>query len=397
MHLRWTKWRIAGEPSYQESAGFSREALLLTYVVLLVLLFSLTAFVARTYHKRIHTFADEWFAKGEAAFQSGDLTAALNDYRNALVYAPNNLVFQFHLARALGAAGRREEARSYLINLLTESPGSGEINLELARIAAQEGAAPDAIRFYHNAIYGVWESDPLLMRWRVRRELCEYLLSGGDENDALPELMALSQEVPPDDGARGDDVGGLQLRAGLWSRALDEFRTVLLHDRRDDEALAGAGRAAFELGQYTEALDYFDRLTPGKFAQPDLAGMIETSRSVESASPFLPGLSPTERAKRAAEALTQAESRLTSCAQKEGESLSEAPAQTEPEKLYATSREMSLQWSAEVLERHPERVDAAMSFVFQVETAADQQCGEAQGGPDHILALIGQTRGASAQ
>jgi len=379
------------------SAGFSREALLLTYLVLLVVLFTVTAFVARAYHRRVHTFADEWFAKGEAAFQSGDLTTALNDYRNALVYAPNNLEFQFHLARALAAAGRREEARSYLANLLTESPGSGEINLELARIAVQEASQPEALRYYHSAIYGVWESDPLVMRWGVRRELCEYLLDGGDENDALPDLIALAQEVSPGDTEREKDAGSLLLRARLWSRALDEFRSVLVHDQSDDVALAGAGQAAFELGQYAEALDDFDRLSPEKASQPNIAGMIETSRAVESASPLLPGLSPAEKAKRAADALAQAQSRVADCAHQQGEALSEKPPRTELQKLYATSYEMNHDWSTVGLERHPDRVDAAMSLVFQMESAADQQCGEPQAGPDRILALIAQSRGATNQ
>ncbi|MGC2420541.1 MAG: tetratricopeptide repeat protein [Candidatus Acidiferrales bacterium] len=379
------------------SAGFSREALLLSSVVLLVIMFAFTAFVARTFHKRIHTFADEWFAQGEAAYQSGDLTAALNDYRNALAYAPNNLVFQFHLAQALAAAGHREEARSYLANLLTDSPGSGEINLELARIAAQEGAAPDAIRFYHSAIYGVWENDPLVMRWRVRHELCQYLLDRGDEVDALPDLIALAQEVPPGDTEREDDVGALLLRAGLWGRALDEFRSVLAHDRHDDVALAGAGKAAFELGQYADALDYFAQLPPEKSSQPDIAGMIETSRAVESASPFLPGLSAADKAKRAADALAEAKSRMADCAHQQGVALSEKPPRTDLQKLYATSLEMNRDWRTFGLERYPERVDAAMSLAFQMESAADEQCGQPQAGPDRILALIAQSRGGATQ
>ncbi len=86
--------------------------------------------------------------------------------------------FQFHLAQALARAGQEDESQTYLFNLaLGIIPGSGPINLTLARIAVQLRTNSDAIRYYHNAIYGVWETHPISRRWEVRRELCEYLLN----------------------------------------------------------------------------------------------------------------------------------------------------------------------------------------------------------------------------
>jgi tetratricopeptide (TPR) repeat protein len=156
--------------------------------------------------------------EGEEAFQSGDATRALSDYRSALVYAPNNPRFQFHLARALAATGRDDEARSYLLNLLLESPGSGEVNLELARIAARKGAMSDAVENYHRAIYGVWEHNPILMRWNVRHELCEFLLGRSAESEAEPEIIALAQDTPSADKNR-KKVGW---RAALARKAVAE-------------------------------------------------------------------------------------------------------------------------------------------------------------------------------
>ena len=120
---------------------YSREAVLLGCMLLLVLFVLFTAAASRMYHKKIHVLADDWFDEGEASFRVGDIKSALTDYRNALVYSPDNAKFQFHLAQALAAAGRGDEGRSYLLNLLSESPGSGEVNLALARIAASEPAA----------------------------------------------------------------------------------------------------------------------------------------------------------------------------------------------------------------------------------------------------------------
>ena len=132
----------------------SREMVLLLCVLSLLVLFSFTAFVSRMYHKKVHMLADDWFAAGEERFQAGDTAAALTDYRNALVYSPNNTKFQFHLAEALGGAGRYDQARPYLLALLSESPGSGEVNLQLARIAVANNARADALRYYQGAIYG---------------------------------------------------------------------------------------------------------------------------------------------------------------------------------------------------------------------------------------------------
>src|SRR5271156_2019446 len=155
----------------------SREAVLLLCVLSLLLLFLFTAAASRMYHKKVHMLADDWFAAGEERFQAGDAAGALTNYQNALVYSPNNTKFQFHLAEALAAAGRYDRARPYLLALLSESPGSGEVNLQLARIAVANNSRPDALRYYQGAIYGEWPGDAITMRWQIRRELCEYLVS----------------------------------------------------------------------------------------------------------------------------------------------------------------------------------------------------------------------------
>src|SRR3984893_3411625 len=203
---------------------YSREAVLFGCIILLVLFVLFTAAVSRLYHKSIHVLADSWFAQGEVSFQSGEIKSALTDYRNALVYSPDNTKFQFHLAQALAAAGRGDEGRSYLLNLLSESPGSGEVNLALARIAAHKGLTSEALRYYQGAIYGEWENDPIAMRWQERRELCEYLLDRGLEPQAVPELIALADNTPANDAEHLRILGNLLLRAKLWNRALTAFR-----------------------------------------------------------------------------------------------------------------------------------------------------------------------------
>jgi tetratricopeptide (TPR) repeat protein len=384
-------WRRPG------AANRPRELVLIICFVLLLLMFSVTAVVSRLYHKKIHTLADHWFAQGETAFHAGDAKSAVSDYRNALVYSPNNSMFQLHLAQALAASGRLDEARSYLVNLLAESPGSGEINLYLARISAREGLRIEAVRYYQSAIYGVWDVDPLVRRWNVRKELCLFLLDRGDTADAQPEVLALAQEVPSGDLERQKEAGDLLLRAGSWTRALQEFQSILKQSRHDQDAIAGAAAASYQLSKYEQALQYFDRLHGEKPLPANVEGMLQASRQVEAADPFRKGLSSGERAKRAAAAVAAATSRATDCAHERGEALLQKPPATDMQKVYSEEQNMAADWVEANLARHPDRIDAAMSLVFQMEDVAAQQCGEPQQGQDRILRMLGRSREGASQ
>ncbi len=379
----------------------SRELVLLLCVLALMVLFALTALFSRLYHRKIHTLADAMFAQGEAdelaaqqlagPAKTEQLKAALTDYRNALAYNPSNPVFQFHLAKALSAAGRGEEARSYLLNLLSESPGSGDVNLELARVAARNNSMADAMRYYQGAIYGEWDADPIGMRWRVRQELCEFLLSRGAVKQAAPEVIALAQNTPADDATRLKIVAQLLLRTQQWNRTLDVDRTLLAVNPNDEESLADASHAAFELGQYVTAMQYFDRLPREKREQPDLLPRFDMTRRILAADPFLSGLSSEVRAERAANALTLVQTRAENCAQQTGQSLEQTPPRSDLQRLYQQSEETQKDWTPRYLQRFPDRLDAAMGYVFSMENAAAAACGEPQG-DDRALWLLGRSR-----
>ena len=377
---------------------YSREIVLLTTLVLLLVFVIFTAFAARMYHKKYHVLGDEWFARGDQDFHSGNAAAALSDYRNALLYSPGNTNFQFHLAKALAATGRNDEARAYLVALLSDSPGSGETNLELARIAAHGGPKmmPDALRYYHAAIYGVWDTDPIAVRWQVRKEFCEYLLDNNAMNQAEAEIIALADNTSPEDFGGQKTAGNLLLRARMWSRALQEFQTLLSHDPRDEDALAGAATAAFELAQYSQAEEYLERLPREKLSAPELARMHEVSRSVLSLNPFAPGLSTDEKAKRTAEAIAVAQARAAACERQSGSTSSPGASGSTLASAMATSNQNAADWTARNLRKYPERVESAMSSVFELEDTAAGQCGEAQGA-DYALWLMGRSRAGNSK
>src|SRR6202043_1399862 len=109
-----------------------RRVLLLSLVPL-GLLFALTATLARTYHVREAGLVQEWSRRGDQDLSAGHPAEALEDFRNALAYDPDNNLIQLRLAEALLADDRLTEARSYFLTLWDRSPGSGEVNLDLAR------------------------------------------------------------------------------------------------------------------------------------------------------------------------------------------------------------------------------------------------------------------------
>jgi thioredoxin-like negative regulator of GroEL len=381
-----------------EAAGprkYSREIVLLTTLLLLLVSIAFTAFAARMYHKKYHVLADEWFAKGEQDFRAGNAAAALSDYRNALLYSPGNTNFQFHLAKALAATGRDDEARAYLTSLLSEAPGSGEINLELARIAAREGpkGMPEALRYYHAAIYGEWGTDSIAKRWQIRREFCEYLLNNRAISQAEAEIIELADNTGPEDLNGQTIAGDLLLKAAMWSRALKEFQTVLSRARQDTDGLTGAATASFELGRYSEAEQYFGRLPRESLADPKLIRMHEVVRNVVILNPFALRLSSDEQAKRTAAAFQAAQARARECAQRTDGTQSGNESAAGLQAAIVDATRMAPDWTERNLRRYPERIEAAMSAVFAMENGATELCGEPQGAADYALWLLGRGRG----
>ena len=97
-----------------------------------------------------------------------------------------------------------QEATAYFNTLWEAEPGNGEINVQLARLAARSGNEDAAKRFYHAAIYGNWEGDGYLRRRDTRLELVRYLISRGQFDPARSELLVAAGNAPSSDppGAR---------------------------------------------------------------------------------------------------------------------------------------------------------------------------------------------------
>jgi tetratricopeptide (TPR) repeat protein len=369
---------------------------LIASFVLLPIFFTFTGFVTRFYHTKEQALAREWFGRGETDLKANRASAALEDFRTALVYSPDNDLFQLRLAQALAATGRYEEARAYLLRLWTREPGSGRVNLELARLSAYENNLPDAIRYYHNAIYGAWSQDPAGRQRSTRLELVQLLLGQGDLREAQVELMALAATASTNDAALHIELGNLFLQAQDPDRALTEFRTALAVDRKQPEALAGAGHAAFLLGNYVQAEQYLDRAVRLDRKNTQAAEMLATARQAIAVNPFEMTLPDNERRQRVLRAFDAAEARLQTCASQRGESLSASPPQTALQRLYAQAQTMRPNMNDRNLRQHPESMRQTMEFVFEAEQLAANEC-ETPRGVDAALLLLARNYRSAKQ
>ncbi len=367
----------------------SRETVLSLCAVILIVFFFLTGMITQSYHQKLDALGKQWFAAGQQQLKANNAVAALSDFRNALVYHPDDPQVQFQLAQALSEEGRNEEAQSYLLGLLARSPSDAPVNLALARIAARSGSEADALRYYHGAIYGVWPNDAETNRLNARLELCRFLIARGDLPSADGELIALGSEIPQQHGAPlHEQAGELFLRAGDLNRALEEFQRAMEEPRPPLGAIRGAGLAAYQMGDFQLAERYLDRAHREKRDNPEMDAALETTRLVLAWDPDARGLTDAQRRERVRHDLAQGISRVESCAKSSGTDLTEKTAsQSMLATLYARAMAMQPELTDRNLARHPEQMDAAINLVFAMESAATQKCGPPTG-LDEALGIL---------
>ena len=363
--------------------------MLLSFPALLIM-FVVTGFTARSFHAKQAALAVEWHLRGEADLKAGHAAQAIADFRTAMVYSHDNALYRLRLAQALIAANRADEARAYLLTLWESEPGNGTVNLELARLAAGKGDIGDAARYYHNAIFGVWQENPEEQRRQVRLELCQFLVNRGARNDAQAALIELAGDLPKDAGLYSR-VGGLFLRIEDYAHALELFRQALSLDRKQERALGGAGEAAFQMGNYSEAQRYLARAVRVDSKNARSAQLLETANLILEIDPFARSVSASARARRVVRAFQQAMERLRECAQKRGELLEAPPPLTELQTLFAHASEMRSKVGESSLRRDSDLMLNTTHFVFEVEEYAVRACGPPTG-LDLALLLIGRMR-----
>jgi tetratricopeptide (TPR) repeat protein len=355
------------------SRYLQRRVLLLS-LILLALLFVITAALARTYHAQEEGLAEEWLQKGNANLAAGKPVQAFEDFRNSLAYSPENPAVQLHLAEALLADDRFAEARSYLVNLWDRAPGSGEVNLDLAHVSLQTGDVDQAIRYFRGAIFGSWEKEPALQRRNVRLELVELLLSHGRASDADGEIAGLAADTPVGNGALREEDGRLFLRAGDPGRALGEFEAALQINPKQSQWLADAGQVAFEDGDYLKAETYFSK-SDQENPSAEIHSSLGLVRDILGNDPFLAGLNDEEQARRSWRDFEHGLERLRKCVGTGAKISSSGQSSSELLQLSKEAHELQKQINLMSLSKNVQMRADAMRFVSRIEDANSQSCG----------------------
>jgi predicted Zn-dependent protease len=351
--------------------------------LMVVVAFLAVAGLSRAYHAQREALGNRWFSRGVTDLRAKNFAAASTEFRAALLYSRDDYSYQLNLAEALIGLKHTGEASAYLLNLWQREPEDGLVNLELARIAAQQAQTAEAVRYYHDAVYAAWPPEKETMRSAARLELIELLLRINARAQAQSELIALAENLG-DDPVQQERLAGLFLRTQDYPHALAAFRITLKSDPRDAVALAGAGRAAVELGQYPLAQHYLEQAVSVAPSDTQSADRLKMAEMVIHLDPFRRQISLAERNRSVMEAFAVAGDRLKTCAVPKTAAEGAPAAQPDLSDSYTA---LKPRVTEQDLRRNPDLAESAMDLAFHIERQASSLCG-APTGKDLALFLV---------
>src|SRR5262249_41831921 len=158
----------------------------------------------------------------------------------------------------------------------------------------------------------VWDSQPDEWRREVRLELIKFLFNANRTSDADAELIALSANLPATSPLHSE-AAELFLQARDYERGLAEYRQALKINHNDAVAQLGAGRAAFEMRRYSQAVSYLRAATAENPNDTAARSLLEMTLSVLELDPFRRDISLAKRNQIVLSAFTIAADRLKSC------------------------------------------------------------------------------------
>jgi tetratricopeptide (TPR) repeat protein len=360
-----------------------RELVLLTVLVgVTIAAFFATRAIADSNEALRRRQAAAWFEAAQSP--DGNPGQAVAGLRRAVSKAPENKQYRLALADALVNAGLDEEATRVLLALRESQPEDPDTNLQLARIEAGGADADATRRYYQNAVAGLWRPEQAEARRRVRIELIEFLLAHEERARALSELLALGANLP-DDATAQTQAGRMFLAAGDPRLALDHFAHAIRLDADDADAIAGAGEAAFQLGDYDRALRY---LNSGRGENARAAELHELAQLVLGNDPLAPRLATDERHRRLAVVFQHAVQRLDTCPSDPSD---QSSVTLEPVRTEARAFQSALGLPRS---RQPRNlIDDGVDLVYRIERAVEQSCGTPPMPFDRAILLIGRRHG----
>ena len=389
---------------------FQDAVALLSLLLIIIVLSGLTWLLFSSFKNHELELAQRWRHRGEVALENGNPMVAIDALHAALTYQSDRAT-EIKLAEALAKAGRTHEAVAYFTTLRDSEPGSGIINLHLARLAARQNLQTQAIHFYQTALDGTWEGDGYHRRRDVRLELAQYLISIHQLTPARTQLLIAAGNAPNQPKVLLK-VAAMLEQCQSSADALQIYRNLAKMRQPSWQTLAGAGRTAYQLGQFMLALHYLNRAlyVRGFSSQPAtvqaaIRGMQTTTAQILALYPST-GLTIRERALRIRQNVAVARKRFQGCqapiaALPAGQSASALLSTSiQPNPLAqpdrASARSLAARWakvpkhlSLFGLQQNPQMEQTLMQLVYDTELDAASQCGPPQG-QDALLYRIAQ-------
>src|SRR5215469_6268670 len=277
-------------------SGGSSQIVLAITLILIFAGFGLTQYLVNLHRDTESALAQRWFTRGEQAMQAHLPALAADDYRTALSYNPENRQYRLRLAQALLAANRLNEARAHLTSLWEQEPADGEVNLSLARLYVRRGDDANAVRYYGNAINGVWPEEPRVHRIATGFELAGFLLQQHETAQAQAELAAIQADGPTDP-ADLLLLGNLLLQVNEPKRAAEAFDTLVQRDPQSAQAWLGKAQASLALADYEDAERGLAKAVESDPQLDDAGRQLAVVREILNLDPAGHGLSLAERSR----------------------------------------------------------------------------------------------------
>jgi tetratricopeptide (TPR) repeat protein len=324
-----------------------------------------------------------WFDRGEQYMQLGETDKAIQSFRSATANVENDPKYTMALANALAAENHIQEAQSLLLRLRESDPENPDVNLSLARLAAQRGEVQEATRYYESALYGRWPDDRVEQRRQVRLELVRFLLAHQQQYVATSELFVL-QNRTPDLAPAHIEIAKLFVEANDLPHALQEYATAIRLDGSNVEALTAAGRLAFEMGNYQQAEEYLRAALEANPDSQETRHLLTMSQIVLNADPLLPHLTQWERQKRLQAGLDLSQKRIEDCLSRTSDSKGSAELQGLKTEAQAAEAKLRAEPPPDT-----DTVRVGVNLIFRMQQAASGACGKPSD-EDQALLLIGR-------
>jgi len=194
--------------------------------------------------------------KGRLAEAGGDMDAATESYRNALLESPDDAALKSRMGAVLVLAGKYEESEKLLREVLDAQPYSAEAEHYLGRIELERGQLEAARQRFLRAARLEPESGlyRMYVAWAA--------LESNEMSTALRELDTALKLDP----TLGDAYwlrARIRIRAGTVRDALADLRKAIELNPNRIEAWAAIGESHYQLGQMKESIAAFEKAVAG--------------------------------------------------------------------------------------------------------------------------------------